>query len=366
MNAKNLFKLQALSQELSILYVDNDISSYKKLGTILEKIFPTVHQAHNGKIGLQKFKKFKPDIVITDLILPKKTGIELIVDIQELNPNTNIIVLSEFNDEMALLQSIDINIKHFLFKPYDIDKLISSFLKIITDDKIQDIDSKCLYNLELIKKEELNVEFINSFKGIPIQSNGKILDIKNNEIVIKVPDSQIITINQNKQTILRLNDNKYIHTHLLFINKREHLVTLINPKYITFHTRDINNKRVVANKRFKATLHYKHKVIDVRAIDMTYTSLSIYINDKNLAFNIGNNIDLTLGFEIDGASSFIKEKKFTKIFATGSISRIDTLNSGKRVIIKLVVKKAGERTFRNYLQQREMETIQEFKRLLKK
>ena len=60
-----------------------------------------------------------------------------------------------------------------------------------------------------------------------------------------------------------------------------------------------------------------------------------------------------------------KEKKFTKIFAKAKVIRIDKNKSNTNIIVLLDIQKAGQNTFKKYLQQREMETIHEFKNKLR-
>ena len=367
MNPKKLHKLQSLSKELSIVYIEQDKQLQKQIKRVLEKIFSDVLHAYDGLDGLNKVKRFKPDIVLTDLTLSKKNSIEMIADIQEYNPNVIIIVLSELNDDMMLLQSIDMGISDFIFKPFDIDKLVSSFLKIIIKEKKKEIDPLSIYHLENIKKEKIDVSFINYFKGVPMQHSGQIIDIENNEITIKVEPSQSISIGYEKQTIIYIEKiNKYIQAEVLFFSKTEEFITLINPRFISFKQRDINYKRINVDKSFKVTLHHHNEVIEVSALVASFVSIVIYEKSGKNKFNVNDSIDLTLGFEIDGASSLVKEKKFIKIFSKGKVLRVDPYKNGNKIVISLQVKKAGERTFNNYLKLREIETIKEYKRLLKK
>jgi len=366
MNPKKLHKLQALSKELSIIYIEHDKQLQTQIGRVLDKIFLNVLHASNGLDGIIKYKKFKPDIVLTDLVLDKKNSVEMIVDILEYNPNAIIIVLSELNDDMMLLQSIDIGISEFIFKPFDIDKLVSTLLKIIVKEKTIEIDPMCIYHLENIKNEKNSLSFINSFKGIPIQNNGEIVSIQNNEISVKVQASQNISIGYEKQTIIYLKDiDKYIQVELLVFSKIDDLITFINPKFIDFKFRDINYKRINVDKSFKVTLHHHNEVVEVSALVTSFVSIVIYEKSGKKKFKVNEELDLTLGFEIDGASSLVKEKKFVKIFSKGKVLRVEPYKNGNKIVIKLKVKKSGERTFNNYLQLREIETIQEFKRLLK-
>ncbi|MEA3499121.1 MAG: response regulator [Campylobacterota bacterium] len=364
MNLKNLKKLQYIAKNISILYVESDNKQHSKISKILKKIFPVVYQAYNGKDAYDKFKQFNTNIVLTDTELTKKSSLELIVDIQEIDPLVNIIVLSELTDDMMLLQTIDLDIKAFLFKPFDIDKLVTTLLNVLLQSYKKDIDDECLYTLNNIQNQ--NLKFINSYNDIEIKNDGEIISIENNEIIIDVPISQNLSIQNQNKTIINIDDKKYIKAQLLYIDKIRKYITLINPKFVEYKVRNSDNKRVKLGKDFKVSLHYHHKVIEATALNISFDAIAILIKDSDIKFNLNDNIDLTLGFEIDGVSSLVKEKKFIKIFANGEILRINPLKTGMQMIISLKVKKAGERVFKNYLKQKYHENIQEFKRLLRK
>ncbi len=366
MNPKQLHKLQSLAKELSIIYIEQDKNLHNQMEKVLGKIFSNVIHAYNGLEGFNRYKKFNPDIILTDLSLKKKDAVEMIIDILEYNPNAIIIVLSELNDDVLLLQSIDIEIKDFIFKPFDIDRLVTSFLNIIINNRKKEIDPLSMFHLENIRTKKTEVAFINSFKGIAIQNSGYIVNIENNEIIIKVNASQNISIAYEKQTVIYLKQiDKYIHAELLFFSKMDDFVTLVNPRFIDFKSRDINYKRINVDKSFQVTLHHHNKVIEVSALVTSFVSIEIYEKSGNEKFNVKDKINLTLGFEIDGASSLVKEKKFVKIFSKGDVLSVEPYKNGNKIVIKLKVKKSGERTFKNYLQLREIEIIKEFKRLLK-
>jgi DNA-binding response OmpR family regulator len=366
MNPKQLHKLQSLAKDLSIIYIEEDKLLHKQMEKVLGKIFSNVIHAYNGLEGFNKYKKFNPDIILTDLVLEKKNSVEMLVDILEYNPNAIIIVLSELNDDVMLLQSIDIDINDFIFKPFDIDKLVTSFLNIIINNRKKDIDPLTMFHLENIRTKKTEVAFINSFKGIAIQNSGHIVNIENNEIMITVQASQNISIAYEKQTVIYIKEiDKYIHAELLFFSKMNDFITLINPEFIDFKSRDIKYKRIKVDKSFQVTLHHHTKVIEVSALVTSFMSIELYEKSANEKFNVKDKVDLTLGFENDGASSLVKEKKFVKIFSQGEVLSIEPYKNGNKIVVKLKVKKSGERTFKNYLQLREIEIINEFKRLLK-
>jgi len=73
-------------KHLSILYVEDDEVTRTLIKTALETIVQQVYVAKNGEEGLELYKKFSPDIVLTDRYMPKMDGVEMAQKIKELKP----------------------------------------------------------------------------------------------------------------------------------------------------------------------------------------------------------------------------------------------------------------------------------------
>ena len=111
-------------KELSVLLVEDEAKIRDLLASVMEKVFKKVITAQNGEEGLKKFKKFNPNIVITDILMPIRDGLEMSKDIRAISPETPIVVLSAFNDKDKLMQAIEIGVNKYLLKPIDMDELI--------------------------------------------------------------------------------------------------------------------------------------------------------------------------------------------------------------------------------------------------
>ena len=66
-----------LLANLKVLYVEDEEFHREQLGIFLKRRVGKLYLAENGKDGLNKFKEFNPDIVITDLKMPEMDGIEM-------------------------------------------------------------------------------------------------------------------------------------------------------------------------------------------------------------------------------------------------------------------------------------------------
>ncbi len=77
-----------------ILVVDDEPEVLLLLTDILESVGHEVVQATNGAEGLREFQKGDVDLIVTDIIMPDKEGLESIMDYKQLNPEVKIIAIS--------------------------------------------------------------------------------------------------------------------------------------------------------------------------------------------------------------------------------------------------------------------------------
>lgn len=77
-----------------ILLVDDDDLFRRMLALILTKLGYEVREARNGKEAIKLFDDSAPDVVLTDLIMPEKEGLETIAELRQSHPNVKIIAMS--------------------------------------------------------------------------------------------------------------------------------------------------------------------------------------------------------------------------------------------------------------------------------
>lgn len=357
-------KLKSIYENQTILYIEKDPKKNEELVVFLKNNFLDLYQASDGLDGIKQFIRKKPNIVLTDLALDKKNGIEMIADMKQLDSEVKIIVLSSKNEEYELLQNIDMGLVDVLLKPFDPKTLSDSFLKIVPADD-QKIDYKCINDLNTLCKTKEKINISNSYKGITIQNSTEILFLEKNNFLVSVPITQVIASKYEKHTILYIpNTNKYIFASLKEINIKKGTLLLTHPKYISYKQRDNTTSRVTVDKSFKATAFVAKKHIEFEVLNISFNSASLQINTF-LDIKVNDSFDFTFGFDINGPSSMINEKKFTKIFAKAKVQRVEQLSTGMNVVVLLEIQKSSQNMFRKYLKQREMEIIQELKKRMR-
>ncbi|WP_027624294.1 response regulator [Clostridium lundense] len=126
-------------EQKNILIIDDSISIRKFIRVLLEDENYKVYEASNGEEGIELFKKNgNIDLVITDVYMPKKTGIEVLIELEKEYKDTKIIVLSDggkdnFSDELGICE--DLGAIRFMKKDYVKDKLVCLVNKILAEGK---------------------------------------------------------------------------------------------------------------------------------------------------------------------------------------------------------------------------------------
>ena len=115
---------------LKILLVEDE----KRLSLLLKNAigsnFKSFLIANDGIEGFEMYKKISPNIVITDIMMPNKTGLEMAKEIKKHNPNSNIIILSAYSEVDKFLTAIDVGVIKYFIKPFDPEELLEYIISL--------------------------------------------------------------------------------------------------------------------------------------------------------------------------------------------------------------------------------------------
>ena len=128
--------MNKILKNLTVLLVEDDSDSKKMMHDVLSDNFEKVFTAQNGDEGLKKFKKYNPNMVITDAFMPISDGLDMTRHIKEISKDTPIIVLSAHSEKETLLKAIDVGVDKYLIKPIMADDLLNT-LENVAKNKIE-------------------------------------------------------------------------------------------------------------------------------------------------------------------------------------------------------------------------------------
>ena len=160
-------------KELNLLYVEDDQSIREILSLKLERLVKNLHIAIDGEDGYSKFVKHKPDLILTDITMPKLNGIEMTQKIREVNSDIPIIVISAHTDVDFFIDSINCGVTAYLLKPINKNKLLASLelnAKNIYLNKINSLQQKKIQEqqsiLQNIIDSQENISFVTDFNKL--------------------------------------------------------------------------------------------------------------------------------------------------------------------------------------------------------
>lgn len=147
---ENISTLKPLAKDKLVLLVEDDEAIMKTLVTFLSKFFLDVHTESNVDNALATYKEMlknkTPIVVITDINLGAKNGIELTCLVKEINSNQKVIAISACNDKNIFIESIKCGLNRFVLKPIDMDDMFRALINVLKDIE---------YDLELEKSKKL-------------------------------------------------------------------------------------------------------------------------------------------------------------------------------------------------------------------
>lgn len=112
-----MYKVLIIDDEVFIREGMKQIIPWAEMGCEL------VGEAKDGEEGVEKIMQLMPDIIISDIRMPKKSGLEMIDEIKSINRNMQILILTGFREFEYAQQAIRLGVLRFLLKPSKIDEI---------------------------------------------------------------------------------------------------------------------------------------------------------------------------------------------------------------------------------------------------
>lgn len=115
-----------MEEKITVLYVDDEKHNLLSFKASFRRDF-NVLTAESGAEGLEIFRKEKVNVIITDQRMPEMTGIELLVEINKIDPEPIRILLTGYSDINAVIDSINKGqVYRYLNKPWQEEELKST------------------------------------------------------------------------------------------------------------------------------------------------------------------------------------------------------------------------------------------------
>jgi len=158
-------KLENFNKNIKLLYIEDDPITRENGIEYLENYFENIYEAADGLEAFRLYNKHKPDIIITDIEMPKQNGLEFVQKIRETDDTTQVIVTTAFSDKEYLFKAIELKLVKYLIKPINqkeldealemcvenINKNFSNIIQISEDTLFDTYNKTLVQNEEIVK-----------------------------------------------------------------------------------------------------------------------------------------------------------------------------------------------------------------------
>ena len=180
------------NQNKKILIVDDDPVNLEFFQLMLSKLGFTVEEANDGLDALEKLKKFRPDLILLDNIMPRMSGWELTKTLKQDAKfiDIPIIMFSALDDVKDKLAGFELGVDDYITKPFNFSEVLARIRTTLRNREL--FTQIALREARLNLAEELNENFKRSIgefgKSIDdldtviteVETGGKPLDLANN------------------------------------------------------------------------------------------------------------------------------------------------------------------------------------------
>ena len=125
----DLEKILALTKNLSVLIVEDELALRESFQFLLQNLFAEVDTAEDGQEALNKMDERDYDIVLTDLSMPRMSGLRLVDTIRTKSQSQIVVAISAHDDEEFSDALAPSNVK-LLTKPLEMDELFETLVPL--------------------------------------------------------------------------------------------------------------------------------------------------------------------------------------------------------------------------------------------
>ena len=141
MRVESTYEIQP--EEFEILIVEDSPTQAERLRRLIQSKSYRVRVASNGQLALGLIAEYRPDLVLSDIIMPEMNGYELCRAIKT-DPGLRdipVILVTALNDAKDIIRGIECGADNFIRKPYSEDYLLSRITHMLVNRKLREADS---------------------------------------------------------------------------------------------------------------------------------------------------------------------------------------------------------------------------------
>ena len=107
-----------MSDAATILVVDDDNFVRVLVKDVLSQHGHTIVEAADGAEALERYREARPQLVLIDLMMPNKSGMEALRDLRALDPKSRVLVMSTLDSDSLVQAALEQGATDFVVKPF--------------------------------------------------------------------------------------------------------------------------------------------------------------------------------------------------------------------------------------------------------
>ena len=113
--------------KIRLLYAEDEVETRQNhLEYLKDRYDFEYFEADDGQEALELFKKYRPEIILTDITMPNMDGLTFVEHVREHSPHTKIVVITAYEEQEKLMKALCLDVVNYLLKPINRRKLSSA------------------------------------------------------------------------------------------------------------------------------------------------------------------------------------------------------------------------------------------------
>lgn len=126
-----------MGNQLRVLICDDSVLIRKKLRSTLEKCkCEEIYEAENGNVAVEIAREKNPDLILMDIVMPEKDGIEALEEIVSFNPQAKVVMASSAGTKDHLKKALEKGAYDFIQKPISLEAITNLIEKILKEGSV--------------------------------------------------------------------------------------------------------------------------------------------------------------------------------------------------------------------------------------
>jgi two-component system response regulator HydG len=144
-----------MSDKPRVLLIDDEKSMIETLSVLLKREGFEVLGALSGSEGIERFAEAKPDLVLTDVRMPKVSGVDVLEAIRQRDPTTPVVLMTAQASLQSAIQAVNLGATHYVQKPFSNEELVAILRRSLDIGRVERENVQLKRQIRKTKNKEL-------------------------------------------------------------------------------------------------------------------------------------------------------------------------------------------------------------------